>query len=823
LIKLKVLELPEAWTSVLPSASTSVFLVAATLRPETMYGQTNCFVLPEGEYGLYQMSNGEVFVCSKRSAVNMAYQGLGDLRTNADGDDEPVCLLETMGRDLVGLPLKAPLAAFERVYALPMLTISMNKGTGIVTSVPAESPDDYACLKDWKTRENWRTQFSVKEEWCQPYDVVDIMDIPDSEFEGPSAPYIVEKMKIGSHKEKDKLASAKKEVYLKGFYSGVLKVGPYAGQKVSDIKPQIRQDLISSGDAAVYFEPESKVMARSGDECIVALCDQWYLKYGDEEWTNRVRAHVENDFEMFNEPALNNLSHAIGWLGDWACSRTFGLGTKLPWDEQWLIESLSDSTIYMAYYTIAHLLEGGGLTGGPGPGAVKPEQMTEEVFDYIFCVSSDPPASKTLDKDLLDKMRQEFKFWYPVDLRCSGKDLIQNHLTMSLFNHAAVWEDPAYWPRAFFCNGHVMIDSEKMSKSKGNFLTLEESIETYSADATRIVCADSGDTLQDANFSREIAGKTILRLTTLLDWAEDAVLKLPTMRTGEYTFLDKIFQNELSALVFRAHEAYSRMLYSDALRAAWFDMDTLRSQYAILTNGNVHADVIRRLLEVQMVIFSPIAPHFCEHVWQNVLKKDGLVVRARWPTPEGEPSPVLLRQYESLQATLRSFRLELDRLKSPKKEKKGKVAEPPPVLDRAVVFVSKGYKPYQQEILRLLQQIPLDEQNAPLDKDYMRSVRDLESVKALPQSKSKEVMGFASFMMREVQERGPEVLELQLPFDEAQMLQDLSEVIKRQLKIEAFEVADAAQEHPSGGDSKRDAASPGTPQILFLAKEPVAA
>lgn len=32
-------------------------------------------------------------------------------------------------------------------------------------------------------------------------------------------------------------------------------------------------------------------------------------------------------------------------------------------------------------------------------------------------------------------------YWYGVDLRCSGKDLIPNHLTMSLYNHAAVWKD----------------------------------------------------------------------------------------------------------------------------------------------------------------------------------------------------------------------------------------------------------------------------------------------------------------------------------------------------------------------------------------------
>mmetsp|Transcript_15787 Transcript_15787/g.42569 ORF Transcript_15787/g.42569 Transcript_15787/m.42569 type:complete len:1120 (+) Transcript_15787:457-3816(+) len=823
LIKLQVSKVPEAWESVLDSG-TSVYLVAATLRPETMYGQTNCFVLPDGNYGLFQMNNQEVFVCTERSARNMCYQGLGDLKESPTGEQAPICLLETTGKDLVGLPLKAPLAAYETVYALPMLTISMEKGTGIVTSVPAEAPDDYACLKDWKTRENWRQQFGVKEEWCEPFDVVSIMEIPDSEFGSASAPYICEKMKIGSHKEKDKLNTAKKEVYMKGFYSGVLTVGPYAGQKVSEVKDSIKQDLISSNQATRYFEPEGKVISRSGDECVVALCDQWYLKYGDDDWTQRVRQHVENNFDMYNEAALNNLSHAVGWLGDWACSRTFGLGTKLPWDEQWLIESLSDSTIYMAYYAIAHILEGGRLTGD-GAGSIKAEDLTEEVFDYVFCLRDSPPEGAAIAQDVLDKMRREFKYWYPVDLRCSGKDLIQNHLTMSLFTHAAVWEDASFWPRSFFCNGHVLIDSEKMSKSKGNFLTLEESIDTYSADATRIVCADSGDTLQDANFSREIAGKTILRLTTLLDWATESMAKMAQFRHGDYTFLDNIFHNELSKIVLNAHTAYKRMVYSDALRAAYYDIENLRSQYSILTNGDVHADVIKRILDVQTVILSPIAPHFCEHLWRNVLGNDSLVVEQAWPHPEKEPDPVLLRQYETLQATLRAFRLKLDSVKSPKKKKKkGAQADaPPPKPSRAVAFVAKGYSQWQQEVLKLLQDIELDEQNCPKQKDFMRSIKDAESIKALPKQDLKKAMPFASFMMKEVQSRGPEALELQLPFDEAQMLQDMSEVIKSQLGIEEFQIAAAEEEHPCGADQQRLAAGPGKPQIVFLEKEPATA
>lgn len=121
-----------------------------------------------------------------------------------------------------------------------------------------------------------------------------------------------------------------------------------------------------------------------------------------------------------------------------------------------VIESLSDSTIYMAYYSIAHLLQGGVLSGlkkgsdapgtegfmPPGPLRVRVEELTDEVFDYIFDRRDDYPET-TLSKEVLDELRGEFQFWYPVDIRVSGKDLIQNHLTMSLFNHAAIWKGRA--------------------------------------------------------------------------------------------------------------------------------------------------------------------------------------------------------------------------------------------------------------------------------------------------------------------------------------------------------------------------------------------
>jgi leucyl-tRNA synthetase len=38
------------------------------------------------------------------------------------------CLEMFTGEELLGLPLKAPNAKFDRVYTLPLLTISMGKG-----------------------------------------------------------------------------------------------------------------------------------------------------------------------------------------------------------------------------------------------------------------------------------------------------------------------------------------------------------------------------------------------------------------------------------------------------------------------------------------------------------------------------------------------------------------------------------------------------------------------------------------------------------------------------------------------------------------------
>lgn len=179
-----------------------------------MYGQTNCWIHPDLKYIAFEVCKGnqtEIFVSTKRAARNMSYQGF----TKTDGKVD--ILAEFDGQEIIGLALKAPLTKFEKIYTLPMLTIKEDKGTGVVTSVPSDSPDDFAALRDLKNKQPFRAKYGVKDEMVLDFDPVPIIDIPG--YGNLSAVTVCEQLKIQSQNDKDKLAEAKNLVYLKGIFT----------------------------------------------------------------------------------------------------------------------------------------------------------------------------------------------------------------------------------------------------------------------------------------------------------------------------------------------------------------------------------------------------------------------------------------------------------------------------------------------------------------------------------------------------------------------------------------------------------------------------
>ena len=178
----------------------------------------------------------------------------------------------------------------------------MEKGTGIVTSVPSDAPDDWACLRDCRNDEKLRKEYNIENKMvCM--DPIPIIDIP--ELGNLSAIKLCDELGIKSHLEKEKLTEAKEKVYTKGFYSGLMLVEQFKGIKVCDAKPLVKQFLMDNGQAINYYEPEKVVKSRNGDKCIVALVDQWYLVYGEEEWKNQIKKHMATNFKTYNTPTFN--------------------------------------------------------------------------------------------------------------------------------------------------------------------------------------------------------------------------------------------------------------------------------------------------------------------------------------------------------------------------------------------------------------------------------------------------------------------------------------------------------------------------------------
>lgn len=772
-IKLEVISWSEKARSILINFNLSgicVYMIAATLRPETIYGQTCCFVRPDISYGIFESNNpNEYFLCTTRSAKNMAFQKLSPEKGIINK------ITDLMGSSIIGTKVKAPLSIYHEVYVLPMESILMEKGTGIVISVPSDSPDDYATVLDLTKKASY---YKIKAEWAS-LDPIPIIDIPI--YGNLAAPELCKKMKIQSPKDFKQLAKAKELIYKQGYYHGTMLIGKYKGEKVEEAKPKIRSDLIAEKVAFIYSEPEGLVISRSGDECIVALCDQWYIDYGEEDWKQEAKKCLSK-MKTYGDETRHALEKTLEWLNQWACSRSYGLGSRLPWDTQYLVESLTDSTIYMSYYTVAHLLHEDIMGIKKGPANIEAQDMTDDVWDYIFCRGSKPNTKIPIST--LNRLKREFEYFYPLDLRVSGKDLIPNHLTFWIYIHTAIFHENI-WPKSVRGNGHLLLNGEKMSKSKGNFLTLKEAIKKYGADPTRLAMADAGDSLDDANFEETTANSAILRLYTLGMWCKEQIEKLDNFRDKEMNFHDYAFENEINELIQLTYNHYVDTSYKLALKTGFYDFQAARDWYREVTfDHGMHKKLIKRWIETQVLLVLPFIPHFSEFVWSDILKNKSCIHDACFPIiskPIDNSISFGLTYLRSITKIIRE-----EERKQLERQKKGKnVLFDPKKPKKTTIFVATNFPKWQQKYIDLLQECYNEETNLFDDKilfskaskmgEMKKAIPFIQQIKSSILNRSKEITAHEAFKRK-------------IPFNELDILSNSISFIKQNIGITILEI-----------------------------------
>ena len=570
-----------------------------TLRPETIFGVTNLWVNPNVVYKKVKVDD-KVWICSEECAKKISFfekqvdiigdisgsEIVGKLAINHDGREIPI---------------------------LPAEFVEPSMGTGLVMSVPAHAPKDYQALMDLQAQNH---ELAVK--------ITPIPIIVTPGYGEYPAKEICEKLGI-SNQTDDKLEEATKDLYAKEFSDGKLndKCSQFENEKVQFGRDKIRAYLQENGTLEKFpILENAPVKCRCGAECVVkVLNNQWFLNYGDEEWKSLAR-NCFDEMNILPNNITTEFKEVIDWLHERACARQQGLGTKLPWDKDWIVESLSDSVIYMAYYTISRFVN---------DGTVQPENLTKEFFDYILLDKGDvklAASTSKLAEDIIDTMKKEFNYFYPVDSRHSGRDLVQNHLSFFVLNHVGIFEKKM-WPQEIVVNGSVMMDGAKMSKSMGNIIPLRTAIKDHGADPIRLAIISSAELLQDADFNMESVTGIQSKLESLLEECS----RLENSPISELQAEDKWILSKLQNLIGTVTDSVEKMRLREGLHDILFSFESDLSWYNKRVQAKERTDVsgiLYKINSARVAMLSPFAPHIAEEMWSK-LGNETLASKSQWP------------------------------------------------------------------------------------------------------------------------------------------------------------------------------------------------
>jgi leucyl-tRNA synthetase len=605
----------------------------ATLRPETVFGVTNIWLNPKIKYARADI-DGEQWIVSQECVEKLIHLG------------RKVKVLKTIdGKEFMGKHVENPVTK-SQIPILPADFVDPKNATGVVMSVPGHAPYDYVALENIKKEPSQLKEYGLTAEVVDSVKPVSLIEVPG--YSDIPAGDVVRKM--GIHEESDaKLEEATKEVYRHEFHNGKMKrnTGRYFGLSVAEAKDKIKQDLISEGKATTMYELLNRpVLCRCKTECIVKIVsDQWFIDYGKPEWKTLAHKNLDK-MDILPDELRTEFNNVIDWLHEKACARKSGMGTRLPWDKDWIIESLSDSTIYMAYYTIVkHIKQHN----------IQPTQLTDEILDYVFLgVGEAASISKKagLDVKIVEQMRNEFSYFYPLDSRHSGRELIPNHLTFMIFNHTAIFPEKM-WPRQIVANGHVMMEGAKMSKSFGNIVPLREAIAKFGADPVRLGVLSTAELSQDADFSPKIAESMRNRLERLYRFTVE-VIKNADKDVPELTLtaIDKWILSRLQEHIKKTTEVMDILAVRKAIHTVLYELDQDLQWYQrrIADKAKRKAAmtyVFKQILEAQTRMLAPIAPHLCEELWEMTGRKE-FISTTSWPAVDETKIDVRAEENEGL-------------------------------------------------------------------------------------------------------------------------------------------------------------------------------
>ena len=449
------------------------YLVAATLRPDSLFGATNLYVKPEMELAKVDVGELGVWIVSKASIPKIQNQF-----------DNTKVLSYHKGSEFLEKQVIVPLIN-KHVPVYPMDYPDENHGTGIVYSSPADSPHDYIYLFELTFPNKSLAEYSEDPLKLTP--ITKTVTKKGEEIKYKSGIPAFDKL----HKYQiftvannaEKLELAKEELYKEAHYGAVMiNCGEFDNTPLkNNVGSQaVAKKLIEQNMGGLLFETSRRAYTRSGDIVIVGnLHGQWFLDYSADAVKEKAY-NLLDSMEYYPKQLKSSQRGYLSWVQKRPCARKRGLGTPLPQDPNWMIEPLSDSTIYQMFYIIAHHLR-----------SIDPETLTDAVFEYAYLGKSDVAKiaqETTIPQNILEQMRAEVEYWKAFDLRYTNAPHMSNHLSFLIYHYALIFPEELQ-PHKIMIAGLLIKDGHKISKSKGNGIPLMQVKQKYGSDLYRLYVA----------------------------------------------------------------------------------------------------------------------------------------------------------------------------------------------------------------------------------------------------------------------------------------------------------------------------------------------
>ncbi|HAM39185.1 MAG TPA: leucine--tRNA ligase [Elusimicrobia bacterium] len=228
--------------------------------------------------------------------------------------------------------------------------------------------------------------------------------------------------------------------------------------------------------------------------------------------------------------------------------------------------------------------------------------------------------------------KEKVSYWMPVDQYIGGIEHAVLHLLYSRFYTKALrdlklldYNEPF---NNLLCQGMVVKDGFKMSKSKGNVVSVDEMIDLYGADTARLFILFASPPERDLEWSDEGVHGCFRFINKVWNMAQN--IKQCKIQNAECKI-----DGEINKDIERLRNFTIKKVTIDIQKEFHFNtaIASIMEFYneLISKQSSLSHESFKICIETLVILLSPFAPHICEEIWQ-LLDHSNSIISEKWPT-----------------------------------------------------------------------------------------------------------------------------------------------------------------------------------------------